>query len=74
MFIAIDPDGRPEFSGNIFPDEPTLESFEAVLFKGYWYLHDFWRQFGNSCFIGIMTMVLTVSISSLAAFASVVVM
>jgi multiple sugar transport system permease protein len=69
IFIAIDPDGRPEFSGNIFPDEPTLESFEAVLFKGYWYLNDFWRQFGNSCFIGIMTMVLTVAISSLASFA-----
>jgi multiple sugar transport system permease protein len=69
LFIALDPDGRPEFSGNIWPDAPTLESFDAVLFRGYWYLHDFWRQFGNSFYIGIMTMVLTVAISSLAAFA-----
>jgi multiple sugar transport system permease protein len=69
LFIALDPDGRPEFSGNIWPDAPSLESFDAVLFKGYWYLQDFWRQFGNSFFIGIMTMALTVAIASLAAFA-----
>jgi multiple sugar transport system permease protein len=33
------------------------------------YLEDFWHQFGNSLFIGLATMVLTVLIGSLASFA-----
>ena len=69
LLIALDPDGRPEFSGNIWPAAPSSSPFEAVLFKGYWYLKDFWHQLGNSFFIGVMTMVLTVAISSLASFA-----
>jgi multiple sugar transport system permease protein len=69
VFIALDADGRPEFAGYVWPPAPTLESFETVLFRGYWYLEDFWRQFGNSCYIGVATMALTVAISSLAAFA-----
>jgi multiple sugar transport system permease protein len=69
LFIAIDADGRPEFAGYIWPPEPTLEAFDAVLFKGYWYLADFWHQFANSCYIGVMSMLLSVLISSLAGFA-----
>jgi len=33
------------------------------------YLENFWQQFGNSVFIGLLTMVLTVLIASLASFA-----
>src|SRR5207302_10875275 len=33
------------------------------------YLEDFWQQFGNSVFIGLLTMVLTVLVGSLASFA-----
>jgi ABC-type glycerol-3-phosphate transport system permease component len=33
------------------------------------YLEDFWHQFGNSLYIGLLTMVLTVLIGSLASFA-----
>lgn len=69
FFIAIDPDGRPEFSGYIWPPEPTLQAFHAVIFQGYWYLEHFWAQLGNSFYIGISSMVLTVLISSLASFA-----
>ncbi|HEX5455112.1 MAG TPA: carbohydrate ABC transporter permease [Stellaceae bacterium] len=69
FLIALDPDGRPEFSGYIWPPHPTLMAFEAVLFKGYWYLEDFWHQLGNSFYIGIATMLLTVFIGSLASFA-----
>src|SRR6185312_1479637 len=35
----------------------------------YWYLKDFWLQFGNSFFIGAMTMAFTALISSLGSFA-----
>jgi len=69
VLIAIDPTGSTEFAGYIWPPAPTLDAFHAVLFEGYWYLRDFWRQFGNSIYIGAATMVLTVLISSLAGFA-----
>lgn len=69
MLIALDPEGDTEFTGDIWPAAPTLEAFHGVLFQRYWYLQDFWHQLGNSFFIGIMTMVLTVLISSLASFA-----
>jgi len=69
VLIAIDPTGTTEFAGYIWPPEPTLDAFDAVLFQGYWYLRDFWRQFGNSAYIGVATMVLTMMISSFAGFA-----
>ena len=69
MLIALDPEGDTEFTGDIWPTAPTLEAFRGVLFQRYWYLQDFWHQFGNSFFIGIMTMILTVLIGSLASFA-----
>jgi multiple sugar transport system permease protein len=70
LLIALDPDeGDIEFEGLIWPPDPSLESFRAVLTQGYWLLEDFWRQFGNSVFIGVMTMLLTVLIGSLASFA-----
>ena len=37
--------------------------------QGYWYLEDFWNQFGNSLYVGLLTMFLTMLISSLASFA-----
>ena len=70
LLIALDPeDGAIEFEGIIWPPDPTLKSFHAVLTQGYWLLEDFWHQFGNSFFIGLMTMFLTVLIGSLASFA-----
>ena len=30
--------------------------------EGYWYLENFWHQFGNSLYIGLATMVVTVVI------------
>ena len=69
LLIALDPEGRTEFTGDIWPAAPTLEAFRGVLFQRYWYLQDFWHQLGNSFFIGSMTMALTVLIGSLAGFA-----
>ena len=69
MLIALDPEGKTEFTGDIWPSAPTLEAFRGVLFQEYWYFQDFWHQLGNSFFIGIMTMALTALISSLACFA-----
>ena len=69
MLIALDPEGKTAFTGDIWPSAPTLEAFRGVLFQRYWYLQDFWHQLGNSFFIGITTMALTVLIASLASFA-----
>jgi len=70
LLIALDPDeGDVEFAGTIWPDEPSLNSFKAVLTQDYWYLEHFWQQFANSFYVGLLTMVLTVLIASLASFA-----
>ena len=70
LLIALDPDeGETEFAGLIWPPEPSLNSFRAVLGQDYWYLENFWQQFGNSVYVGLLTMVLTVLIASLASFA-----
>jgi multiple sugar transport system permease protein len=70
LLIALDrEDGDIEFEGIIWPPDPSLHSFHAVVTQGYWLVEDFWHQFGNSFFIGLMTMSLTVVIGSLASFA-----
>lgn len=70
LLIALDRgEGDIEFEGIVWPPDPSLHSFHAVLTQGYWLVEDFWHQFGNSCFIGLMTMFLTVLIGSLTGFA-----
>ncbi len=70
LLIALDPEeGEIEFSGNIWPSELSLDGFREVVTQEARYLEDFWQQFGNSVFIGLLTMVLTVLIASLASFA-----
>jgi multiple sugar transport system permease protein len=70
LLIALDRDeGDIEFEGIIWPPDPSLHSFYTVLTQGYWLVEDFWHQLGNSFFIGLMTMLLTVVIGSLASFA-----
>jgi len=71
FLIALDPEeGEVEFSGNIWPPEPSLDAFGVVLTQADRYLEHFWQQFGNSLFIGLMTMLVTVVIGSLAGFAA----
>ena len=70
FLIALDPEeGEIDFAGNLWPPEPSLQGFRDVVTQEARYLEDFWHQFGNSVFIGLLTMVLTVVIGSLASFA-----
>jgi multiple sugar transport system permease protein len=70
FLIALDPEeGEIEFAGNLWPSEPSLDGFVAAVTQEARYLEDFWSQFGNSVYIGLTTMVLTVLIGSLASFA-----
>ena len=56
------------FTTTIWPANPSLESFWIVFTQGYWYLEHFWHQFGNSLYIGVATVVITLMIGSLASF------
>jgi multiple sugar transport system permease protein len=70
LLIALDPEeGEVEFTGNIWPPEPSLEGFRAAVTQEARYLEEFWHQFGNSLYIGLLTMFLTMLIGSLASFA-----
>ena len=68
LLIALSEDGD-EFSGTVWPDDPSFESFRVIWTEEHWYLTNFWHQFGNSIFIGLATMALTVLIGSCASFA-----
>ena len=71
LLIALDPEeGEIEFTGNIWTSEPSLEGFRGVVTQQARYLEDFWDQFGNSLYIGLLTMLLTVMVGSLASFAA----
>jgi multiple sugar transport system permease protein len=67
VMIALKQSGDV-FSDHIWPAQPSLESFGVVLTEGHWYLQNFWRQFGNSLYIGAMTTLLTLLIGSLTSF------
>jgi multiple sugar transport system permease protein len=56
------------FSDRIWPASPSLEGYWVVFTQGYWYLENFWHQFGNSIYVGAATTFLTLLIASLASF------
>jgi multiple sugar transport system permease protein len=70
LLVALDAsEGTIEFSGNIWPAVPSLAGFWGALSEHARYLEHFWRQFTNSVYIGVATMLLTLLIGSLASFA-----
>jgi multiple sugar transport system permease protein len=70
FLIALDPEeGEIEFTGNIWPPEPSLEGFRVAITQEARYLENFWHQFGNSLYIGCSTTLLTALVASLASFA-----
>jgi multiple sugar transport system permease protein len=56
------------FSGTIWPDHPSLDAFRVVVTQDFWYLAKFWHQFGNSFYVGLGVMFLTLAVGSLASF------
>ena len=67
VLIALSEHGDV-FSGNIWPSNPSFQSFVIVWTQGFWYLDRFWHQFGNSFIVGLATMFLTLLIGSLTSF------
>lgn len=69
LLIAFSDEGNNEFAGALWPDEFSLNSFAALWTEGVTDVEHFWQQAGNSLYIGLAVMVLTVVIGSLASFA-----
>lgn len=68
LLMALDDDAG-EFTGSIWPPDPSFDSFRSVWTEDYWLVEHFWQRFGNSIYLGVATMMLTVVIGSLASFA-----
>ena len=67
--VAVALESRGDvFTNNVWPAKPSLGSFWIVATEGYWYLEYFWHQFGNSLYVGVITVVLTLAIGSLVSF------
>lgn len=56
-------------SGRLWPKEPTLNNFRLVFEQKHFYLDHFWLQLGNSLVIALSVGVLTLVVSTAAAFA-----
>ncbi|WP_293605050.1 carbohydrate ABC transporter permease [Polaromonas sp. UBA4122] len=56
-------------SGRLWPTHPTLHNFEVVLTEQHFYLNHFWLQFWNSLFIAVTVGMITLFVSTAAAFA-----
>ena len=67
VLISLEPEGDV-FTDHIWPRVPSVESFWGVLTQGHWYLEHFWRQFGNSIYLGVMVTFFTLLFGSLTAF------
>ena len=68
VLFAVSPkDSAP--TGKLWPDHPTLQNFDFVFHQKHFYLDHFWVQMGNSLLIAVSVGVLTLFISTCAAFA-----
>jgi len=67
--VAVALESRGDvFTNDIWPARPSFDSFWIVATQGYWYLEYFWHQFGNSLYVGVITVFLTLLIGSLVSF------
>ena len=57
------------FGGKFWPENPTLENYETVIFQEHYFLREFWRQLANSVFVAVATMAIVLFVASLASFA-----
>lgn len=68
VLFAISPRNEAT-TGRLWPKSPTLSNFETVFWQKHFYLDHFWVQLGNSLVIALSVGVLTLVISTTAAFA-----
>ncbi|MFM7706298.1 MAG: carbohydrate ABC transporter permease, partial [Rubrivivax sp.] len=69
MFLFAISERDSATSGRLWPKNPTLQNFEIVFGQKHFYLAHFWTQITNSLLIAVAVAVLTLFISTCAAFA-----
>lgn len=57
------------FGGRFWPDSPTLENFRIVFAQDHFFLQRFWLQLANSVAVALATMILVLTVATLASFA-----
>ncbi|MBS0525041.1 MAG: carbohydrate ABC transporter permease [Proteobacteria bacterium] len=67
VMIALEHEGDV-YGNSIVPVQPSFDSFWVVVSQGYWYLENFWHQFGNTVFIAGMVTFLVLLIASMTSF------
>jgi len=68
FLFAISPK-ESAFSGNLWPDHPTLRNFAVVFNQQHHFLGYFWIQLWNSVLIAVSMAVITLLVATFAAFA-----
>jgi multiple sugar transport system permease protein len=67
--VVVSLEGHSDvFSGALLPPVPSVEGYWMVFTEGYWYLANFWHQFGNSIYVGAAVTFLTLTIASAVSF------
>ena len=67
--VMVSLEGKSDvFSGAVVPPAASIEGYRVVFTEGYWYLDNFWHQFGNSVYVGAAVTFLTLTIASLVSF------
>jgi multiple sugar transport system permease protein len=67
LVLAISPKDEGT-SGKLWPDHPTLQNFDMAFRQNHYYLNHFWDQIWNSVLIASAVGILTLFISTCAAF------
>ncbi|RYX90240.1 MAG: carbohydrate ABC transporter permease [Comamonadaceae bacterium] len=68
VLFALSPKDQAT-TGQLWPKQPTLRNFEFVFGQKHFYLDHFWIQLWNSLLIAVSVGVLTLFVSTCAAFA-----
>ncbi len=68
VLFALSPKDQAT-TGQLWPKAPTLRNFEFVFMQKHFYLDHFWIQLWNSLLIAVSVGVLTLFVSTCAAFA-----
>ncbi len=68
FLFAISPK-EAAFSGEIWPEHPTLRNFAIVFGQQHYFLSHFWLQLWNSLVVAVATGLITLMIATGAAFA-----
>ena len=68
FLFAISPK-ESAFSGEIWPEHPTLRNFEIVFGQKHYFLSHFWLQLWNSVFVAVTSGAITLLVATASAFA-----